>query len=64
MKPIIFLAFANDKDAYLQMVVRESKSIYDLLLNHDDKGFIRLRHKENTTLDDIFNIFYHYKDEI
>lgn len=64
MEPIIILAFANDNDNYLPMIKRESKSIYNLLLNHDDKGFIRLRQKENTTLDDIFKYFIRYNDEI
>jgi hypothetical protein len=64
MTPVIILAFANDKDAYLQMIVRESKSIYNTLLNHNDKGFIKLYREENTSIKDIFNYFYRYNDEI
>jgi hypothetical protein len=64
MTPIIILAFANDKDAYLQMIVKESKSIYNTLLNHNDKGFIKLYREENTSITDIFNYFYRYNDEI
>jgi hypothetical protein len=64
MTPRIFQAFANDKDAYLPKIRRESESIYKTLRNHDDKAFIRLFQKENISLDAIFDYFYHYKNEI
>ena len=31
IKPVIILAFANDKDAYLDMIVRERKNIFEML---------------------------------
>ena len=45
MTPIVIIAFSNDKDNYLDMIVRERKSIFKSLQNHHDKAFIQV-HQE------------------
>ena len=63
-KPIIILAFSNDQDAYLQMIVRERKSIFKALQQHQDRGYIQVHKEENTSIEDIFDLFNRYADRI
>ncbi|MCB0629621.1 MAG: CHAT domain-containing protein [Lewinella sp.] len=63
-KPTIFLAFANDRDAYLPLINRERKNIYRALRRHDDEGLIKVEKEASSTLDDIFDIFQSYPDEV
>lgn len=57
MAPQIVLAFSNDKDNYLEMIVRERKSIFTALQNYHDSGKIQVIKEENTSIDDIFETF-------
>lgn len=63
-KPIIFLAFANDKDDYLSMINRERKNIQQALRRHDDEGLIKVETESASTIEDIFHIFNTYQDQI
>lgn len=63
-KPIIILAFANDQDDYLRMIVRERKNIFKALQNYHDKGSIQVHKEENTSIDDGFGLFNRYSDRI
>ncbi|PHN00896.1 CHAT domain-containing protein [Flavilitoribacter nigricans] len=62
-KPIIFLAFANDRDAYLSMINRERKNVYRTLRRHSDEGIIQLEAEASTTLEDIFDFFTRYDNQ-
>ncbi len=64
MKPVILLAFANDKDNYLPKIVREGKSISRTLRSHNDKGCIQVHKEENTSLGDIFELFNCYRGRV
>ncbi len=63
-KPIIILAFSNDQDAYLRMIVRERKNIFKALQNYHDKGSIQVHKEENTSIEDMFDLFNRYSDRI
>lgn len=63
-KPIIYLAFANDQDAYLPMINRERKNIYRSLRRHHDEGLIRVEKEASSSLEDIFEIFNTYRGQI
>ncbi|MCP5107444.1 MAG: CHAT domain-containing protein, partial [bacterium] len=64
MKPVIVLAFANDKDNYLPMIARERKNIYKSLLTHHDNNYVQVHKEENTSVEDIFELFNRYRDRI
>lgn len=63
-KPVIVLAFSNDQDAYLRMVVRERKNIFKALQQHHDQGYVQVHKEENTSIEDIFDLFNRYSDRI
>lgn len=63
-KPIIYLAFANDQDAYLPMINRERKNIYRSLRRHHDEGLIRVEKEATSSLEDIFEVFNTYPDQV
>ena len=62
--PVIFLAFANDHDDYLPSIKRERKNIKRALNRHHDEGLIRVEAEPNTTLEDIFEAFNRFNDEV
>lgn len=64
MKPVIILAFANDNDDYLSMIVRERKNIFKTLQEHHDKGYIQVHKEESTAIADIFELFNRYNDRV
>ncbi len=64
MKPVIVLAFANDKDNYMPMISRERKNIYKSLLTHHDNNYIQVHKEESTSVEDIFELFNRYRDRI
>jgi hypothetical protein len=64
MKPVIVLAFSNDRDEYLDMITRERKNIFKTLQNHHDKGFVQVHKEESTSIEDIFQLFNRYQDRI
>jgi len=63
-KPVIVLAFSNDKDNYLQMIVQERKSIFSSLQNLYDEGILQINKEENTSMDDLFNTFIRYNNQV
>ena len=62
--PVVVLAFSNDRDDYLKMIVRERKSIFKALQGHDDRRTIKVYKEENTSIEDIFDLFNRYADRI
>ncbi|NJL15011.1 MAG: CHAT domain-containing protein [Microscillaceae bacterium] len=62
--PVIFLAFANDKDAYLSNLKKEADSIYKALQALHDSGKIEIYKEEQTTLANIFDAFTRFRDRI
>lgn len=63
-KSIIFLAFANDRDNYLQTINRERKNIYRSLRRYKDEGLIKLETEASSSLEDIFEVFQTYPDQV
>lgn len=63
-KPVIFLAFANDQDGYLPLINRERKNLYRALRRHDNEGLIKVEKEASTSIQDIFEVFQTYRDEI
>lgn len=62
--PLIFTAFANDRDAYLPLLNRERKNIHRTLRRQNDMGLIRLEQQASATVEDIFESLQHYKDSL
>lgn len=63
-KPIIFLAFANDRDNYLSMITRERKNIRRALRRHHDEGLIQVEAEASSSLEDVFDMFTNYDNQI
>lgn len=62
--PVVLLAFANDQDAYLQMIVRERKAIAKALQEYDDRRYIKVVKEENTSVKDVFDLCTRYADRV
>jgi hypothetical protein len=62
--PVVLLAFANDRDAYLDMIVSERKAIAKALQEYDDRRYIKVVKEENTAVADIFDLCTHYANRI
>jgi hypothetical protein len=60
----VILAFANDQDAYLPMIVKERKGIAKALQEHDDRRYIKVVKEENTSIKDIFDLCTRYADRV
>lgn len=60
----IILTFSNDKDNYLEMLVRERKSIYKSLQNYNDQNYVKVEQESNTTIEYLFQTFTRYTNEI
>ena len=60
-KPVIFLAFANDRDdevgGYLRNLSDEARRLSDLLKPAERDGLCEVVVKQNSTAGDIFNVF-------
>lgn len=63
-KPVIILAFANDRDNYLPMITRERKNIYRTLQDFHDKGYIQVHKEESTEVADIFDLFNRFNHRV
>lgn len=63
-KPVIVLAYSNDHDAYLDMIVRERKNVYKTLRAYHDKDYIQVEKAEHTSIEDFFEIFDRYNNRI
>lgn len=64
LKPVIFLSFANDKDAYLSNLRLEEDNIYEILQQSHDNGFIEIYNRGRATIEDIFTQFTRFRDRI
>lgn len=64
MKPVIVLAFSNDRDDYLDMINRERKNIFNALREYDDNELIQVRKQESTSVEDLFELFNLYRDQV
>ena len=62
--PVVFLAFANDNDAYLKNLIREGKAIRDNLWNAADEGYIDLYKDENISIRDLYKAVARYQKRI
>jgi hypothetical protein len=62
--PVVVLAFANDQDAYLQMIVKERKAIARALQDYDDRRYIKVVKEENTSIQDVFDLCTRYADRV
>jgi len=59
-KPIIFLAFANDRDdrvGYLRNLPEEAKRIQEVLERASSAGLCEVVERRNATLKDILDVF-------
>ena len=64
VQPIIFLAFANDRQdqvesRYLRNLPEEARRLQRALTRAQDEGLCRLVVRQNATLDDILDVFQH-----
>lgn len=62
--PLIFLAFANDPDAHLQLLKEESRQLFQALEELDRKEYIKVYREESAQAKDIFDGFTRYKDRV
>jgi hypothetical protein len=62
--PIVVLAFANDQDAYLQMIVKERKAISKALQDYDDRRYVKVVKEENTSIADLFDLCARYANRV
>jgi hypothetical protein len=63
-KPVIFLAFSNDRDDYLPLINRERKNIVKTLREHHDNDYIKVESEAASTLEDIFDFINSYHNQI
>ena len=62
--PLLFLSFANDDDAHLNLLKEESRLLFRALEELDRKVYIRLYREESAEAKDIFEGFARYKDRV
>ncbi len=66
-KPVIFLAFAQDRvegGAYLRNLPIELDGILEALQKAEQAGLCEVKHRSNTTVKNILDIFQQYQDRI
>ncbi len=63
-QPVIFLAFANSQDAYLDMLKRESRNINLALESLEDKQLVKISREESAGIEEIFHNFNRFKGRI
>ncbi|MDX2306487.1 MAG: CHAT domain-containing protein [Microscillaceae bacterium] len=63
-QPIIYLSFANDKDGHLKYLKQESDEIEKIFRALDDKNTVKLKRQDQSTVDNIFETFTHYRNQI
>jgi CHAT domain-containing protein len=62
--PVLFLTFANDPDSHLALLKRERKNITRSLRELDDKNQVKVVTESGTTIEDIFEVFHAYEDQV
>ena len=60
----IILAFANNEDAYLQLLKQESSEIRKALSPLEKREFIKLTNEESTTLSELSDMLMGNPDEV
>lgn len=60
--PLIFLAFSNEKDRYLDMLKEESRRLFSALEQPDRKGYIKVHREESAQIDDLFQVLTRNQD--
>jgi hypothetical protein len=63
-QPVLLLAFSNDQDAYLSMIVEEQKAIKDSLLDYVDKNYLQLRDVQHASTEDVFYLVNRYHNRV
>jgi hypothetical protein len=58
------LAFANDRERYLYNLKLEQRGIREALRRAEEAGLCEVVYENNTTVDDILNVFQKYRDRI
>ncbi len=64
MTPVIFTAFANQQDNYLQTLNQEQESIQNALLNLDTQGKIKHSNWNEIKLDAFFNVLREHSGNV
>lgn len=62
--PVLFFAFANDRDDYLPMINRERKNLSRILRQLNDDGIIHVKAEAGATLEDIFEVLTTYDNVV
>lgn len=62
--PVILLTFANNQGDYLENLVRERKAIGAALSHHEDQRFIRVHVEPDAGIDDLFDLFNRFPDQV
>lgn len=63
-KPVIFLAFANDREQYLHNLHIEQRGIREALKSAREAGLCEVVERNNTTIRDLFDVFQEYQDRV
>ncbi len=64
VQPVILLAFSNNKDAYLPMIVQEQKAINKALLDFADKNYFQLRELQHASTEEVFYLINRYNQRV
>ncbi|MEO8634895.1 MAG: CHAT domain-containing protein [Gemmatimonadales bacterium] len=62
--PVVFLAFANDADAHLDLLKNESKNVFAALRELDRQEFVKVHREESAGIDDLFDALSGFKDQV
>ena len=62
--PLIFLAFANDQDAHLDLLKQESRKLYDTLEELERKEYVKVHREESADAEELFTDFARRKDQV
>lgn len=63
-QPVLLLAFSNDQDNYLPMIVAEQKAIKRALLDYVDKNYLELRDVQHSSTEEIFYLVNRYHQRL
>lgn len=62
--PVLFLAFANDPDAHLELLKAESKGVFAALRELDRQEFVKVHREESAGVDELFEALNAFKDQV
>ena len=62
--PVVFLAFANDADAHLDLLKAESKEVLGALRDLDRQDFVKVHREESADVQEIFDALVSFKDRV